>query len=93
MLETETVSGVFNLGTGKARTFLDLAKATFSAAGKPAVISYIDTPEVIRDKYQYFTEAKMDRLRAAGYSQPFWSMEAAVADYVQTYLSQEDPYV
>jgi ADP-L-glycero-D-manno-heptose 6-epimerase len=48
---------------------------------------------VIRDKYQYFTEAKMDRLKAAGYSQPFWSMEAAVADYVKTYLSQEDPYV
>lgn len=93
LLGSPTVSGVFNLGTGKARTFLDLAKATFAAAGMPAAISYIDTPEVIRDKYQYYTEARMDRLRTAGYSQPFLTLEEGVQDYVRHYLSQDDPYV
>jgi ADP-L-glycero-D-manno-heptose 6-epimerase len=93
LLASPSVSGVFNLGTGKARSFLDLATATFAAAQKPVAISYIDTPEVIRDKYQYFTEAKMDRLRNAGYSQPFLTLEEGVQDYVGHYLSKDDPYV
>ena len=79
-------SGIFNLGTGTARTFLDLTRATFQAMGKEPEIRFIDTPEDIRDNYQYFTEAKMDKLRQAGYSLPFYPLEEAIADYVQDYL-------
>src|ERR1051326_4323547 len=68
-------SGIYNLGSGKARTFLDLAKATFSALGKEPKIEFIDTPADIRDKYQYFTEAKMHKLHSIGYTQPFFTLE------------------
>lgn len=78
--------GLYNLGTGKARTFYDLAANTFSALGKEPSISFIDTPEDIRDTYQYFTEANMQKLRAAGYSQDFHSLEEGITDYVQNYL-------
>lgn len=78
--------GIFNLGTGNARTFLDLSRATFEAMGKEADVHFVDTPEDIRDKYQYFTEAKMDKLRQAGYYLPFYALEEAIADYVQDYL-------
>lgn len=78
--------GIYNLGTGTARTFLDLTRATFLALGKEADIRFVDTPEDIRDKYQYFTEARMDKLRQAGYNLPFYSLEEAIADYVQDYL-------
>lgn len=78
--------GIFNLGTGNARTFLDLSRATFEAMGKEADVHFVDTPEDIRDKYQYFTEAKMDKLRQAGYNLPFYALEEAIADYVQDYL-------
>ncbi len=81
-------SGLYNLGTGKARTFLDLAKAVFAAMDKGPVIEFIDTPEDIRDKYQYFTEANMKKLRAAGYDKPFTSLEAGVEDYVRGYLTK-----
>jgi ADP-L-glycero-D-manno-heptose 6-epimerase len=74
--------GIFNLGTGKARTYLDLARAVFRALGVEERIEYIDTPLAIRDKYQYFTEARMGRLRAAGYSAPFHSLEEGVAAYI-----------
>ncbi|MDX1348942.1 MAG: ADP-glyceromanno-heptose 6-epimerase [Putridiphycobacter sp.] len=80
-------SGLYNLGTGQARTFLDLTKATFNALGKPEKIGFIDTPIDIRDKYQYFTEAKMHKLIEAGYTKPFTSLEDGVKDYVQNYLS------
>jgi ADP-L-glycero-D-manno-heptose 6-epimerase len=80
-------SGLYNLGTGQARTFLDLTKATFKALGKPEKIGFIDTPIDIRDKYQYFTEAKMEKLMEAGYEDPFTSLEDGVTDYVQNYLS------
>lgn len=80
-------SGIYNLGTGKARTFLDLVKATFKAMGLKPEIEFIDTPEDIRDKYQYFTEAKMKKLKGIGYSQPFTSLEDGVEDYVKNYLS------
>lgn len=79
-------SGIYNLGTGKARTFLDLAKATFHALGRNPDISFIPTPEDIRDKYQYFTEARMEKLRSIGYSQEFYSLEQGVEDYVKNYL-------
>jgi ADP-L-glycero-D-manno-heptose 6-epimerase len=92
LLAHEAVSGVFNLGTGQARSFKDLAEATFRAAGHPPAIAYVETPETIRDKYQYFTEADMTRLRAAGYEHPFTDLEAGVADYVSTYLAAADPY-
>lgn len=92
LLANPSVNGLYNLGTGKARSFADLANATFAAVGKPAAITYIDMPEEIRDKYQYFTEAKMDRLRAAGYKDPFHSLEDGVKDYVQSYLTKDDQY-
>jgi len=79
-------SGLYNLGTGKARPFLDLAKATFKAMGKEENISFVDTPEDIRDKYQYFTEANMKKLLDQGYAVPFYSLEEGVKDYVQNFL-------
>lgn len=87
------VSGVYNLGSGQARTFEDLARAVYAAAGREPQIAYIPMPEAIREKYQYFTEARMERLRAAGYSAPFTTLEAGIADYVQGFLSQPDPYL
>ncbi|WP_169566625.1 ADP-glyceromanno-heptose 6-epimerase [Sneathiella limimaris] len=93
LLETPSVSGLFNLGTGSARSFKDLALATYKAAGKDPNIQYIDTPVSIRDKYQYFTEANMQKLRAAGYGGNFYSLEDGIADYVQSYLAKEDPYL
>jgi len=82
-------SGIYNLGTGKARTFLDLVKNTFAALNKKENIEFIDTPIDIRDKYQYFTEAKMDKLKSIGYSKPFYTLEEGVKDYVQKYLAEE----
>ncbi len=79
-------SGLYNLGTGKARSFYDLAAATFKAMGKEVNIEYIDIPEDIRDKYQYFTEANMNKLKAAGYDKDFTSLEDGVEDYVKNYL-------
>jgi len=87
------VSGLFNLGTGHARSFLDLATAVYAALGKNAQIAWRDTPEAIRDKYQYFTQAKMERLRAAGYTRQFTSLEDGVRKYVLDHLVKEDPYV
>ncbi|KAA9357099.1 ADP-glyceromanno-heptose 6-epimerase [Larkinella humicola] len=79
-------SGIYNLGSGKARTFLDLANNTFQAMGVTPQIEFIDTPEDIRDKYQYYTQATMSKLRSIGYSQPFRSLEAGIEDYVKNYL-------
>lgn len=79
-------SGIYNLGSGKARTFLDLAKSTFAALGMEPNIEFIDTPIDIRDKYQYFTEADMDKLRSIGYLRLFYSLEDGVKDYVRNYL-------
>jgi ADP-L-glycero-D-manno-heptose 6-epimerase len=85
-------SGLYNLGTGRARTFEDLVRATFSGAGLPARITYIDMPEDIRDKYQYFTEARMQKLVSAGYAEPFYTLEEGVTDYVKNYLSPKNYY-
>jgi ADP-L-glycero-D-manno-heptose 6-epimerase len=79
-------NGLYNLGTGKARTFIDLVNATFAGLDRQPDIHYIDMPEDIRDKYQYFTEANMQKLRKAGYTAPFTSLEAGVDDYVRNYL-------
>ncbi len=81
-------SGIYNLGTGKARTFLDLATKTFDAMDKPVSISFVPTPDDIREKYQYFTEANMEKLRSIGYSLEFYSLEEGVEDYVKNYLLQ-----
>lgn len=80
-------SGIYNLGSGKARTFLSLAQNTFSALNKSTNIEFIDTPNDIRDKYQYFTEANMNKLRSIGYAEPFYSLEDGIHDYVVNYLS------
>jgi ADP-L-glycero-D-manno-heptose 6-epimerase len=79
-------SGIYNLGTGQARSFLDLARAVFAAMNLPENIVYVDIPEDIRETYQYFTEADMGKLRAAGYAAPFRSLEEGVSDYVNRYL-------
>jgi ADP-L-glycero-D-manno-heptose 6-epimerase len=79
-------SGIYNLGTGKARTFTDLALNTFSSLEIKANIEFIDTPADIRDNYQYFTEAKMEKLRSIGYNKEFYSLEEGVRDYVKGYL-------
>ncbi|MCX6278185.1 MAG: ADP-glyceromanno-heptose 6-epimerase [Bacteroidetes bacterium] len=86
LMENQVESGIYNLGTGNARTFLDLAYAVFAALNIKRSIEFIDTPMDIRDKYQYFTEARMVKLRAAGYAKPFYSLETAVEEYVQKYL-------
>ncbi|MGB0850040.1 MAG: ADP-glyceromanno-heptose 6-epimerase [Bacteroidia bacterium] len=85
-------SGIYNAGTGKARTFNDLGAAIFKALDKEVSITYIPTPEDIRDKYQYFTEAKMSKTLKAGYNEAFWSLEDAVADYVTHYLAKNITY-
>lgn len=81
------ISGLYNLGTGKARSFDDLVRSTYAGLDKQPNIQYIDMPEDIRDKYQYFTEANMQKLIQAGYSTPFYSLEAGVDDYVRNYLA------
>ena len=86
------ISGLFNLGTGQARSFADLAEAVFEALHQKPNIRYVETPLAIRDRYQYFTEAKMARLRAAGYDKPFTALEDGVARYVQDFLHTADPY-
>ncbi|MFO7368748.1 MAG: ADP-glyceromanno-heptose 6-epimerase [Bacteroidales bacterium] len=85
--ENRPASGIYNLGTGKARTFLDLTRATFRAMDLEPAIDFIDTPIDIRDKYQYFTEARMDKLINAGYQKPFTTLEEGVDDYVRNYLA------
>lgn len=82
--------GIYNLGSGRARSFLDLAKATFKALGKPEVIEFIDTPVEIRDRYQYFTEAKMDKLKAQGYLTQFSDLDLGVAKTVQALNLKKD---
>jgi len=92
-LDNAQVSGLFNLGTGQPSTFNSMASAIFAAIGRKPNIHYIDMPEDLVHNYQYITEAKMDRLRAAGYSEPFTTLEAGIKDYVQNYLLKDDPYL
>jgi len=93
LLQNPQVSGLFNVGTGKARSWLDLANALFAAIDRPPAIKFLDMPAPLIDKYQYFTEARIDRLRAAGYTKPFTPLEAGVDDYVRRYLVRGDPYL
>lgn len=92
LMENKPESAIYNLGSGKARTFLDLTKNTLKAMGKEENISFIDTPEDIRDKYQYFTEADMSKLIGAGYDKGFTSLEDGVKDYVTNYLIEGKYY-
>ena len=92
MMETTPQIGIYNLGSGIARTFYDLVFTTFSAMNIECNISFIDTPEDIRNKYQYFTEARMEKLKKAGYKNPFTNLEEGVRDYVQNYLLDNKYY-
>lgn len=87
------VNGIFNLGTGRARSWNDLVTAVFHALGKPANIEYVPMPGHLAGKYQNFTQAAMQRLRASGYDRPFTTLEDGVADYVKNYLMQPDPHL
>ena len=93
LYDTQAVSGLFNLGTGQARTYLDLAHAVCDAAGQPRAVSFIDMPEALRGQYQDFTQAPMDRLRAAGYAGQFTPLEDGIRRYVQDHLATADLYV
>ena len=89
------VSGVFNLGSGKARTFADLGRAVFKALGRASEkFEFIEMPEQLKHQYQYFTEARLDELRRrTGYKGKSTSLEDGIADYVQNYLLKDDPYL
>jgi len=92
LLDTPDVSGLFNCGTGQARPFKDLAAAVYQALGQHPAIEYVPTPDHLRDKYQYYTQADMGKLRGAGYDQGFASLEDGIKAYVQNFLSTDDPY-
>jgi len=92
VLDTPTVSGIFNVGTGAARSFRDLIVAMFAALGRAPNIEYVDMPPAIRDQYQYFTQARVENLRRAGYNGGFTSLEEAVSKYVNSFLNQADRY-
>lgn len=92
MMEHRKGSGLYNVGTGKARTFLDLVKATFKAMNVSENISFIDTPLKIRDKYQYFTQANISKLRSIGYTKPMTELEDGAADYVKNYIMTNTIY-
>ena len=86
------LAGIYNIGAGRARTWNDLAKASFAAMNKAPNIKYIDMPEELQDKYQYFTEANISKLRKAGYEKDLTLLEDAIKDYIQSYL-QKDEYL
>lgn len=92
LLKSQPESGIYNLGSGTARTFNDLANSTFNALNKTTEIDFIDTPLDIRDKYQYFTEANMSKLKNSGYQDEFYSLEKGVFDYVTNYLLPNKHY-
>jgi ADP-L-glycero-D-manno-heptose 6-epimerase len=88
-LKNKNLTGIYNVGSGKSRMFKDLVSATFNAMGKEVNIKYIDMPHEIRDRYQYFTEAKMDKLIQSGYNEKMYSLENGITDYVQNYLMKD----
>jgi ADP-L-glycero-D-manno-heptose 6-epimerase len=92
LLENPSVSGLFNVGTGKARSWLDLSTALLRACGREPHVEFIDMPATLVHKYQYYTEARMQRLKDAGFTRPFTSLEDGVSDYVQHYLAGTDRY-
>ena len=92
LLDNPAVSGLFNVGTGTARSFSALAHAIFAALGRAPLIEYVEMPEAMRTHYQYFTQARMERLRHAGHAAPFAAVEAGIERYVRDFLSRDDPY-
>jgi ADP-L-glycero-D-manno-heptose 6-epimerase len=92
LLDNSRICGLFNVGSGVARSWLDLANALFAANDRPPSIEFIDMPSQLSANYQYFTEARLDRLRAVGYPKPFTTLEAGIADYVHNYLLRSNPY-
>jgi len=92
LLQTPSVSGIFNVGTGQARSFRDLMTAMFAALGREPIIEYIDMPDSIRDSYQYFTQAQTENLRRAGFNAAFATLEQGVTRYVKTYLDRPEHY-
>lgn len=92
LLDNPGVSGLFNVGSGQARSFLDLVRAMFAALDRPEDIRFVDMPDDLKGKYQYFTEAPLDRLRQAGYARPATPLEDGVRSYVRDFLTQPDPY-
>jgi len=93
LYQNKEVNGLFNVGTGKARSFADLVNAVFFAMNLEPKVDYVDMPELIRDQYQYYTQAQMEKIRKAGYSRKTTSLEEAVKDYVQNYLVKEEPHL
>lgn len=93
LIENDDVSGLFNCGTGQARSFRELAEAVFRALGKQPDIEYVPTPEHIRDKYQYYTQADMTKIREMGFDQSPTSLEDGITTYVRDYLATDDPYI
>jgi ADP-L-glycero-D-manno-heptose 6-epimerase len=91
-MKNRSRSGIYNLGTGEARSFLDLTNSVFLSMNLKPAISFIDIPEDIRNKYQYYTQAKMEKLRRAGFTDDFTSLEAGISDYVKNYLLEEKYY-
>ena len=92
LIEQQHVSGLFNVGTGRAESWLELAGSLYSAVGKELEVHWVDIPVEIRDRYQYFTEADVGRLREAGYQRPFRAVREGVADFVELHLATSDPY-
>ncbi len=93
LMEKKPASGIYNMGFGKARTWLDMAHPLFASLNKEEKINWLEMPDNIKNQYQYFTEANMQKWLAAGMSQPEWSLEAAIQDYVKNYLSQKDAWL
>ena len=92
MLKNPHINGIYNVGTGKARSFYDLAKATWNAVGKEPKIGFKDMPEELKDKYQYYTQADLTHLRSTGFMQEMTSLEDGIKQYVQKFLMKADPY-
>jgi ADP-L-glycero-D-manno-heptose 6-epimerase len=93
LLKNPHVNGLYNMGTGQARSFADMTKAVYAAVGKEPQIAYRDMPSELQGKYQYYTQANMGKLRAEGYTEPFTSVEEGMKLYVQDYLVKDDPYI
>lgn len=93
LMDKKPENGIYNMGFGQARTWLDLAGSVFRALDQPIKIRWLDVPANIRDQYQYYTQARMEKWLAQGLSQPKWSLEKAIDDYIKNYLTQEDPFL
>ena len=91
-LNNKNINGIFNVGTGKARTFIDLVKNIFKNIDSKSQIKYVDTPKNIRKNYQYFTEAKVNKLRKAGYRKKFTTLEKGISLYIKDYLNSSNPF-